>query len=151
MLPQTVVRIARDCPNVVAIKEASGNLVQCMELIAAKPEGFIVLSGDDNLVVPQIAVGMEGVISVAANCYTRDFTSMVNAALRGDFNAARELHYRLLPGIDLLFAEGNPAGVKFVLSEMGLMQNALRLPLVAATEGLGKQIREYMKPHYETT
>lgn len=145
MLPETAVRIARDCPNVVAIKEASGNLVQCMELIAMKPEGFVVLSGDDNLVVPQIAVGMEGVISVAANCYTADFTAMVNAALAGDFNRARELHYRLLPGIDLLFVEGNPAGVKQVLSQLELMRNVVRLPLVAATEGLGTQIDTFMK------
>jgi 4-hydroxy-tetrahydrodipicolinate synthase len=145
ILPQTVVRIAKACPNVVAIKEASGNLVQCMELIATKPEGFVVLSGDDNLVVPQIAVGMEGVISVAANCFTRDFTSMVNAALRNDFDAARELHYKLLSGIDLLFAEGNPTGVKLVLSEMGLMKNTLRLPLVAATGDLSERMGAFKK------
>lgn len=145
ILPQTVVRIAKACPNVVAIKEASGNLVQCMELIGSKPEGFVVLSGDDNLVVPQIAVGMEGVISVAANCYTRVFTSMVNAALRNDFDAACELHYKLLPGIDLLFAEGNPTGVKYVLGEMGIVRNVLRLPLVAASEGLSGRIGEYLK------
>lgn len=145
ILPQTVVRIAEDCPNVVAIKEASGNLVQCMELIATKPEGFIVLSGDDNLVVPQIAIGMEGVISVAANCFTRDFTSMVNAALRGDFNEARELHYKLLPRIDLLFAEGNPTGVKYVLHKMGLMKNSLRLPLMPASDVLTEKLDKMME------
>jgi 4-hydroxy-tetrahydrodipicolinate synthase len=145
ILPQTVLRIAEACPNVVAIKEASGSLPQCMEIIAGKPEGFAVLSGDDNLVVPQIAVGMEGVISVAANCFTRDFTSMVNAALRGDFDSARELHYKLLPGIDMLFAEGNPAGVKFALKEMGLMKNVLRLPLVPASEALSERIHAFMK------
>src|ERR1043165_5258528 len=140
ILPQTVIRIAKACPNVVAIKEASGNLVQCMELIASKPDGFVVLSGDDNLVVPQISVGMEGVISVAANCFTRDFTSMVNAALRGDFNEARELHYKLLPGIDMLFAEGNPTGVKYVLHKMGMIKNALRLPLVPASDALAEKM-----------
>ncbi len=145
ILPETAIRIAKDCPNVVAMKEASGNMAQCMELIAGVPEGFAVLSGDDNLVVPQIAVGMQGVISVAANCYTRDFTSMVNAALREDFVAARALHYKLLPGIDLLFAEGNPAGVKYVLSKMGLMANSLRLPLVAASEGLSARMDAYLK------
>jgi 4-hydroxy-tetrahydrodipicolinate synthase len=144
ILPQTVIRIANDCDNVVAIKEASGNLVQCMELIAAKPEGFAVLSGDDNLVVPQISVGMEGVISVAANCFTREFTSMVNAALRGDFNEARELHYRLLPGIDLLFAEGNPTGVKYALHKMGIIKNSLRLPLVPATDALAEKLDALM-------
>lgn len=140
MLPQTVVRIAKECPNVVAIKEASGNMAQCMELVSIRPEGFTVLSGDDNLVVPQVAVGFDGVISVAANCFTRDFTDMVNAALGGDFARARQLHYRLLPGIDLLFAEGNPAGVKHVLSGMELMKNVLRLPLVAASDALGEKI-----------
>jgi 4-hydroxy-tetrahydrodipicolinate synthase len=144
ILPQTVIRLAQDFKNIVAIKEASGNLVQCMELIAGKPADFIVLSGDDNLIVPQVAIGMEGVISVAANCFTEDFTAMVNAALAGDFDAARTLHYKLLPGIDMLFAEGNPAGVKYVLSEMGLMRNTLRLPLVPATEGLGTKISAYL-------
>lgn len=144
ILPQTAIRIANDCDNVVAIKEASGNLVQCMELIAGKPEGFVVLSGDDNLVVPQTSVGMEGVISVAANCFTRAFTSMVNAALRGDFNEARELHYQLLPGIDMLFAEGNPTGVKYVLSKMGIIKNSLRLPLVSASDALSGRLDNFI-------
>jgi len=145
MLPQTVVRIANECPNVVAIKEASGNMVQCMELIAIRPEGFTVLSGDDNLVVPQVAIGFDGVISVAANCFTRDFTDMVNAALAGDFETARKLHYKLLTGIDLLFAEGNPAGVKHVLTEMGIVNNHLRLPLVPASGELGEKINARMR------
>ncbi len=144
ILPQTVIRIAKDCPNVVAIKEASGNLVQCMELIAAKPEGFVVLSGDDNLVVPQIAVGMEGVISVAANCFTRDFTAHGKCCAARGFCEARELHYKLLPGIDLLFAEGNPTGVKYVLHKMGIMKNSLRLPLVAATDALAEKLDSYL-------
>jgi 4-hydroxy-tetrahydrodipicolinate synthase len=145
ILPQTVIRLANDFSNIVAIKEASGNLVQCMELIAAKPEGFVVLSGDDNLVVPQISVGMEGVISVAANCFTKDFTHMVNAALEGDFNKAKDLHYKLLNSIHLLFVEGNPAGVKHVLQEMGLMQSNLRLPLVSVSDGTKQKIREALK------
>jgi len=149
ILPQTALRIANDCPNVLAIKEASGNLSQCMEMVTGKPQGFVVLSGDDNLVLPQIAIGMEGVISVAANCFTREFTSMVNAALRGDFIEARELHYRLLPGIDLLFAEGNPTGVKYVLSEMGIIKNSLRLPLVPASQNLRERIDELLKSLWE--
>lgn len=145
ILPQTVLRIAANCPNVVAIKEASGNLVQCMELIAQKPKDFTVLSGDDNLVVPQISIGMEGVISVAANCFTKDFTSMVNAALEGDFNAAKALHYKLLPGVDLLFVEGNPAGVKRALAYQGVVENNLRLPLVAVSQKVEEQIQHYCK------
>ncbi len=145
ILPETVLRIANDCPNVVAIKEASGNLGQCMEIVAGKPKGFVVLSGDDNLVLPQIAIGMEGVISVAANCFTRPFTSIVHAALEGDFEKARALHYKLLPGIELLFAEGNPTGVKYVLSQMELMKNSLRLPLVPASRSLEERIDKFMK------
>ena len=145
MLPQTVLRIASDCPNVVAIKEASGNMAQCMELIALKPDHFIVLSGDDNLALPQIAIGMEGIISVAANCFTRDFTNLVKAALAHDMESARKLHYKLLPGIDLLFTEGNPAGVKCALAQMELMRDKVRLPLVEATEQLNEQMRAFLK------
>lgn len=145
MLPETTVRIAKECPNVVAIKEACGNMVQFMELMAIRPEGFTVLSGDDNLVLPQIAIGFDGVISVAANCFTKDFTGMVNAALAGDFSTARRLHYKILPGVDLLFAEGNPAGVKHVLAEMGIISNHLRLPLVPASGELGQRINARMK------
>ena len=145
ILPATVVRLATDCPNIVAIKEASGNLVQCMELIQMKPEGFTVLSGDDNLVLAQIAIGMEGVISVAANCYTREFTTMVNAALDGRFSEARALHYQMLPGTDLLFCEGNPAGVKYVLSELGICRNELRLPLVPVSAGAEERIKAFLE------
>ncbi|MEO6830789.1 MAG: 4-hydroxy-tetrahydrodipicolinate synthase [Chitinophagaceae bacterium] len=144
MLPATVVRLANDCPNIVAIKEASGNMAQCMELVATKPEGFIVLSGDDNLILPQVAVGFEGVISVAANCFTKDFSDMVRAAIKGDFATARKLHYKLLSGIDLLFAEGNPTGVKFVLSEMGLIRNTLRLPLVPTSGVLEGKLKDFL-------
>jgi 4-hydroxy-tetrahydrodipicolinate synthase len=134
MLPGTTLRLANAYKNIVAIKEASGNIAQCMELVQHKPEGFAVLSGDDNLVLAQMAVGMDGVISVAANAYTKDFTGMVNAALAGNYDEARRLHYRLLSGMDLLFADGNPAGVKYVLSLMGICKNVLRLPLVPVSD-----------------
>ncbi len=140
MLPETSLRLAREFSNIVAIKEASGSLPQCMELVAGAPENFAVLSGDDDLVLPQIACGMQGVISVAANCYTGDFTQMVNAALKGDFETARSLQYKLLPAIKLLFAEGNPTGVKAVMSQMGLCENILRLPLVEASETLSQKL-----------
>lgn len=145
MLPATTLRLARTCSNIVAIKEASGNMAQCMELVEGAPEHFNVLSGDDDLVLPQAAIGMKGVISVAANSYPRTFTTMVNHALKGDFAAARPLHYNLLPAIKLLFAEGNPTGVKHVLAEKGLIRNVLRLPLVAASESL----REAFQPYTE--
>lgn len=140
LLPATVLRLAEEFSHIVAIKEASGNLVQNMEIIAGAPDGFAVLSGDDNLVLPQIAVGMQGVISVAANCYTADFCAMVKAALDGRFNEARRLHYSLLPGINMLFEEGNPAGVKHELTRLGICKNSLRLPLVPVSAGLGERL-----------
>jgi 4-hydroxy-tetrahydrodipicolinate synthase len=136
MLPDTVIRLANDFKNVVAIKEASGNIPQCMELVAKAPANFSVLSGDDNLIVAQAAIGMKGVISVAANCYARDFCAMVRHALKNEMNEARQLHYQLLRSIDLLFTEGNPTGVKYVLHTQGVCENNLRLPLMPATEAL---------------
>ena len=145
ILPATVLRLAADCSNIVAIKEASGNIVQCMELLQSKPDDFIVLSGDDNLVLAQMALGMEGIISVAANCFTKDMTDLVNLALVNKFDKARKLHYKLLPGIDLLFAEGSPAGVKAVLKNMGMCENILRLPLVPVSDATAKKIAAFVK------
>ena len=145
ILPATVLRLAADCSNIVAIKEASGNIVQCMELLQSKPEDFIVLSGDDNLVLAQMALGMEGIISVAANCFTKEFTDMMNLAIVGKFDKARKAFYKLLPGIDLLFAEGNPAGVKSVLSHQGVCGNYLRLPVVPVSDATGKKIGAFLK------
>jgi len=141
ILPATALRLANEFKHIVAIKEASGNLVQCMELVQNKPAGFAVLSGDDNLVLPQIAIGMEGVISVAANSFPKDFTHMVNAALEGNITEARRLHYKMLSAIDLLFVEGNPAGVKSFLSILGICNNILRLPLVPVSEATGAKIK----------
>lgn len=141
ILPATALRLANEFKHIVAIKEASGNLVQCMELVQNKPAGFAVLSGDDNLVLPQIAIGMDGVISVAANSFPKDFTNMVNTALAGNYTEARKLHYKMLAAIDLLFVEGNPAGVKCFLSLLGICNNILRLPLVPVSEGTGAKIK----------
>jgi len=132
----TTLRLANEFKHIVAVKEASGNFAQCMDLVKDKPAHFAVLSGDDDLVMPQVAIGMDGVISVAANCYTKDFTDMVDWALQGDFFKAQQLHYQLLDKIRLLFVEGNPTGVKYVLSKMGMCENILRLPLVPATKDL---------------
>ena len=145
ILPATVLRLAADCKNIVGIKEASGNIVQCMELLQNKPDGFTVLSGDDNLVLAQMALGMEGVISVAANCFTKDMTDMINLAIVGKFEKARKVMYKLLPGIDLLFAEGNPAGVKSALKQLDICENVLRLPLVPVTEPVAKKIGQFIK------
>lgn len=145
MLPATTLKLANEFKNIVAVKEASGNMSQCMDLVQGKPAHFAVLSGDDDLVLPQIAIGMEGVISVAANCFTKDFTSMVNEALAGKYDAAQKLHYRLLDGIRLLFADGNPPGVKYVLSQMGICAETLRLPIVPASDATKQKIQGWLK------
>lgn len=144
MTSATSLHLARTFENIIAIKEASGNMAQCMELVAGKPEGFSVLSGDDDLVVAQVAIGFDGVISVAANCFTHDFCSMVQDALANRYKEARQKHYRLLEGIGLLFAEGNPAGVKCVLAEMGICENQFRLPVVPVSEGTHAKIKRYL-------
>jgi 4-hydroxy-tetrahydrodipicolinate synthase len=145
MLPATTLRLAQEFKHIVAVKEASGNMAQCMELVQGAPADFAVLSGDDDLVLPQMAIGMHGVISVAANCFTKDFSQMVLLARQGQFEAAKGLHYRLLKGINLLFAEGNPAGVKCVLQEMCIVQDTLRLPLVNVSAATQNQIQDYLK------
>lgn len=143
--PDTVLRLANEFKNIVAVKEASGNLGQCMEIVDGKPAHFAVLSGDDDLILPQMSIGMEGVISVAANCFTKDFTDMVNAGLNGDYTTARSLHYKILPGTRLLFAEGNPAGVKCVLNEMGICDDTVRLPLVNVSDATHQKIKAYLQ------
>ena len=144
MLPATTLRLASKYSHIVAIKEASGNMAQCMELVQGAPDHFAVLSGDDNLIVPQLSIGFHGVISVAANSFPADFCAMVNAGIQEDFATARKLHYKLLKGIDLLFAEGNPTGVKYVLHKSGLMENVLRLPLIPASDSLSQQLDQYL-------
>jgi 4-hydroxy-tetrahydrodipicolinate synthase len=143
IMPATAVRLANEFSHIVAIKEASGNMKQCMEYVQSAPAHFAILSGDDDLIVPQAAIGFSGVISVAANCFTKDFSTMVSAALNGDFASAKTLHYKLLKGIDLLFAEGNPAGVKCVLNEMNICGDTLRLPLVNVSDNTKQAIQEY--------
>lgn len=144
MLATTSLRLAHAHKHIVGIKEASGNMAQCMELVAGAPSHFKILSGDDNLILPQMACGFEGVISVAANSWPKYFCKMVHEGLAGNFPVARQLHYKLLKGIDLLFAEGNPVGVKYVLAKNGIMKNALRMPLQPATESLTAAFDEYL-------
>ncbi len=145
MLPETIVRLANDFSNIIAVKEASGNIVQCIELIEKKPDNFIVLSGDDNLALAQMAIGMEGIISVAANCFTKEMTDIINLAIVGKFDKARKIFYKMIQGMDLLFADGNPAGVKCVLKHLGLCEQNLRLPLVPVSAATEKKISQFLK------
>lgn len=137
----TTLRLAAEVENIAGIKEASGNMVQCMHILKDRPERFLVVSGDDHLTLPLIACGMDGVISVAANCFPKEFSEMVRLALHDDLNKARPLHYQCLEGNDLLFAENNPAGVKAFLTELGIIENVLRLPLVPLSNDLHKKVK----------
>ena len=129
--PETTIRLAKDFKNIIAIKDASGSLDQMGYLVKHKPEGFLVLSGDDNLIVPQVAVGADGVISVIANALPEQFTQMVHSALKGDFSTARENYKLFYDIIPLLFKDGNPAGIKAVLKMMKVVSSdAVRLPLI---------------------
>ena len=131
---QTTLRLARDVPNIVAVKEASGNLSQIMEILRDRPAGFRVLSGDDSYTFPLLALGAEGLISVAANEAPALMSQMINLALEGNWNEARALHYRLLPLMEVNFIESSPGPVKAALAMMGLIQESYRLPLVPITE-----------------
>ena len=130
MKAETTVRLARDCRNIVAIKEASGNLEQVDEIIKNKPRDFDVISGDDALTFPMISCGAVGVISVIGNALPKEFSKMIRLQMRGEYDAARKIHHRFIDLFSLLFVDGNPAGVKAMLSEMGFIGNRLRLPLV---------------------
>lgn len=135
----TCVELAQH-PNIVAVKEASGNLQQIMEILRDKPADFDVLSGDDGITQPLMALGAQGVISVAANAYTKPFAKMMNAMKEGQTEVALKLHYSMLRMNQLIFADGNPAGIKCLMSLMGLCKNVLRLPLVPASEKVQQDI-----------
>lgn len=143
----TTLRLAKDYPNIGGIKEASGNMVQCMHILRNKPSDFLVVSGDDHVAMPLIACGTDGVISVVANCFPENFAEMIRLALHHDFQQAQKLQYQLLEAYDLLFVENNPAGVKAFLYELKLIQNELRLPLVPLSQGFHKQVRDYLNAH----
>ena len=132
MTAHTTLRLARDCENIVAIKEASGNFTQIDDIIKNKPENFDVISGDDGITFPLITLGAVGVISVIGNALPKEFSRMVRLALNGDYSPALHIHHKFTELFKLLFVDGNPAGVKAMLNAMGLIENELRLPLVPA-------------------
>ena len=135
----TCVELAQH-PNIIAVKEASGNLQQIMEILRDKPSDFDVLSGDDGITQPLMALGASGVISVAANAYTRPFSRMMNAMKEGKTEEALRLHYSMMRMNQLIFADGNPAGIKCLMNHMGLCENVLRLPLVSVNEKVENDI-----------
>jgi len=140
----TTIRLATEVPNIAGIKEASGDMQQCMEILRDRPADFLVVSGDDALALPQLACGMDGVISVAANCFPGQFSGMVNACLNNDFKTAKEINDKLMGAYYLLFTENNPAGAKAFLHEMGIIQNIVRLPVVPLSGALHQQVKTYL-------
>jgi 4-hydroxy-tetrahydrodipicolinate synthase len=134
MAADTTLRLARDFKNIIAIKEASANLDQMGRILKHRPKDFMLISGDDALTLPIIALGGEGVISVVGNALPQEFSTLVQAALKGDLATARREHLRLIEVIDLLFAEGNPGGIKYVLKVLGICGDTMRLPLVNISE-----------------
>lgn len=142
---ETTVRLARDCKNIVAVKEASGSLEQIDEIIKNKPDSFEVISGDDALTFPMIACGAVGVISVIGNALPKEFSRMLRLEQNGEFEAARKIHHKFTDLFNLLFVDGNPAGVKAMLHEMGMIENVLRLPLVPTRLTTMQKISECLK------
>ncbi|MCI6202096.1 MAG: 4-hydroxy-tetrahydrodipicolinate synthase [Paraprevotella sp.] len=142
---ETTVRLARDCKNIVAIKEASGSLEQVDEIIKNKPDSFDVISGDDALTFPMIACGAAGVISVIGNALPKEFSRMIRLEMRGEIESARKIHHKFTDLFNLLFVDGNPAGVKAMLHEMGMIENVLRLPLVPTRLTTMQKISECLK------
>ena len=141
MTAETTLRLARDFNNVIAIKEASGNLAQISSIIKHKPNDFQVISGDDGLAFPMIALGGIGVISVVGNAFPKEFSRMIHLALTGDYDKALSLHHDFLELYELLFTDGSPAGVKSLLNMMGYIENELRLPLVPVRSATYEKIR----------
>ncbi len=144
MLASTTLRLA-EVANIAGVKEASNDIQQAIELLKGRPEHFLVTSGDDDLVLPEMACGMDGVISVAANAFPKAFSTMVNYCMENNYPAAVKLNNQLLEVYRLLFAENNPSGVKAFLAEMGIIQNMLRLPGVPLSEQMHTQVKKYLE------
>lgn len=142
MTADTTLQLAEECPNIIGIKEASGNMGQVMEILRRKPASFKVVSGDDSLTLPMIAMGASGVISVIANARPKEMSDMVHYALKGDFKKALPIHYRLLPLMNAIFEEGNPGGIKALLEIDGHISNQLRLPLSKVSKTLYNKLKE---------
>ena len=145
MLPSTVIRLANDFKNVIAIKEAAGDIVQAMKLIQTKPEGFLVISGDDMITLPMVLAGGAGVISVIGEGFPKEFSEMVRLGLNKKVDEAFKLHYLLADAIDMIFEQGNPAGVKEIFKALNLSENTVRLPLVNVNDDLASRLDNFTK------
>ena len=144
MLPSTVLRLANEFKNVVAIKEAAGDIVQAMTLIKNKPKDFLVISGDDMITLPMVLAGGAGVISVIAEGFPKEFSEMVRLGLNKRVDEAYKIHYLLADSIDMIFEQGNPAGIKEIFKSLGLSENTVRLPLVNVNEDLANRLHSFV-------
>lgn len=144
MLPSTIVRLATDFKNIVAVKEAAGDLVQAMKIIKDKPNHFLVISGDDMITLPMILAGGSGVISVIAEGFPKHFSEMVHLGLNKRVEDAYKIHYLLEEAIDMIFEQGNPAGIKEIFKSLGLSENTVRLPLVIVDENLAIRLNDFV-------
>ena len=145
ILPSTVNRLATDFKNIIGIKEAAGDMVQAMKLIKQKPKDFLVISGDDMITLPMVLAGGAGVISVIGEGFPKEFSEMVRLGLQRKVEEAYALHYKLADSIDMIFEQGNPAGIKEVFKIKGLSENVVRLPLVNVNEDLANRLKEFIK------
>ncbi|WP_330443421.1 4-hydroxy-tetrahydrodipicolinate synthase [Flavobacterium sp. C4GT6] len=145
MLPATVIRLANDFENIVAIKEAAGDIVQAMRLIQGAPKGFLVISGDDMITLPMVLAGGAGVISVIGEGFPKEFSKMVQLGLEKKADEAYELHYLLADSIDMIFEQGNPAGIKHIFKVLGLCEDVVRLPLVNVNEDLAGRLNDFVE------
>jgi 4-hydroxy-tetrahydrodipicolinate synthase len=145
MLPATVIRLANDFENIVAIKEAAGDIVQAMQLIKNKPSDFLVISGDDMIALPMVLAGGSGVISVIGQGFPAAFSEMIRLGLNRKTDEAYKIHYQLADSIDMIFEQGNPAGIKEVFSALGVSENTVRLPLVQVDSFLADRIKQFVK------
>ena len=145
MLPSTVLRLANEFSNIIGIKEAAGDIVQAMKIIQHKPKGFLVISGDDMITLPMVLAGGSGVISVIGEGFPKEFSQMVRLGLERKVDEAYELHYKIADATDMIFEQGNPAGIKQVFKALGLSENTVRLPLVEVNEDLAGRLNEFTK------
>ncbi|WP_300979237.1 4-hydroxy-tetrahydrodipicolinate synthase [Flavobacterium sp.] len=145
MLPLTVIRLAKDFSNIVGIKEAAGDLVQAMKIIQHKPKDFLVISGDDMIALPMVLAGGAGVISVIGQGFPKEFSEMIRLGLNKKVDAAFEIQYKIADSIDMIFEQGNPAGIKEVFKALGIAENVVRLPLVSVDESLSERIQKFVK------
>ncbi len=144
---KTVLKLADEVGGIIGIKEASGNLMQCMDIIKNKPNDFLVISGVDALILPLMCLGADGVISVVANAFPKEFSKIVELCKKGSYERAKEMHYKLIDIIKLLFVEGTPVGIKAALEILGLSPNNLRLPLVKITKSTHNQLANLIEKY----